>query len=239
MNNCIRITRFVGVALIALAIGCLSPAPARAQSHGDEHAPSGHSAVEQAAGAAHDAAGHDAADHGHGDHAGVLPTVKQGIVPMIVTLVVFGLVVAILAVTAWPKIVAGLKDRENKIRSEIEAAEMAQKQARQALADYEANLAKARAEAQKMLDDAKSQQQAIAADLKAKAEVELTGMREKAKRDIEAAKRAALSEIYDQAGGLATAMATKILKREINGGDQQRLMQESLTELQGAVARNN
>jgi F-type H+-transporting ATPase subunit b len=201
--------------------------------------------VEKAAGAAahaQDDHGHAAGDHdghGHSDKAGVLPTFAQGIAPMVVSLVVFGLVFAVLSTTAWPKIVKGLKDREEKIRSEIESAEMAQKQAKIALQEYERNLAQAKAEAQRMLDEAKAQQQALAAELKAKADIELNAMREKAKRDIETAKRAAIDEIYGHAAGVATQMASKILRREIGTQDQQRLIQESLGELQAAVARNN
>jgi len=178
--------------------------------------------------------------HGTGlDKAGVLPTLQQGIAPMIVSLVVFGIVLAVLATTAWPKILKGLKDREDKIRNEIDAAEMAQKQARQALQDYEKNLAQARAESQRMLDETKSQQQSLANELRAKAEVELSAMRDKAKRDIETAKRAAIDEIYAHGVGAASAMASKILKREIGSHDQQRLIEESLGELQAAVAGSN
>jgi F-type H+-transporting ATPase subunit b len=178
----------------------------------------------------------EAAHAGHADpgKAGVLPSIQQGIVPMIVTLVVFSVVFAVLAAKVWPAISKGLKDREDKIRSAIEEAELAQEQAKAALEQYERNLAQARAEAQKMLDDAKSQQQAIAAELKAKAEVELNGMREKAKRDIESAKAAAVIELNGYAANLATDMARKILKREVSGGDQQRLITESLAELQTA-----
>jgi F-type H+-transporting ATPase subunit b len=179
---------------------------------------------------------HGAADHGHAapGTAGVLPTIEQGIVPMVVSLVVFAIVFAILAAKVWPAISKGLKDREDKIRSEIEAAELAQQQAQNALKEYERNLAQARAEAQRMLDEAKNQQQAIAAELRARSEAELNQMREKAKRDIESAKAAAVIELNGYAASLATDMARKILKRDINAGDQQRLIQESLAELQGA-----
>ena len=184
----------------------------------------------------------DAGEHaGHGEHAGqpagVLPTIEQGIVPMIVSIGVFAVVFAILAVKVWPPIVKGLKAREDKIRSEIESAEMAQQQAKAALEQYEKNLAMARAEAQKMLDDAKSQQLAIGAELKAKAEAELNGMREKAKRDIDQAKRAAVAEIHEKVTDLAMNIAGKILQREISAQDQKRLVSESLAELQG-VGRN-
>jgi F-type H+-transporting ATPase subunit b len=225
----------LAVALAGAAVFAARPALAQAEHKASpvEAPAAGHTPAAPAAHAP------DAHGESHLSTAGVLPTKEEGIVPMVVSLVVFGLVFAVLATTAWPKIVKGLKDREDKIRSEIEAAELAQKQAKAALQEYEKNLASARAEAQRMLEETKAQQQALAADLKAKADVELTGMREKAKRDIDTAKRAAIDEIYSQAASAATAMAAKILKREIGSQDQQRLIQESMGELQAAVARNN
>jgi F-type H+-transporting ATPase subunit b len=167
-------------------------------------------------------------------HGGVVPKPGEGITPMIVAIGVFLVVFGILSVKVFPMITKGLKDREAKIRNSIEEAEQAQRQAKAALAQYEQNLAAARAEAQKMLDDAKVQQQAIAAELKAKSDAELAGLRDKAKRDIDAAKSAAIAEIHSYATGMATSIAAKILKREINAQDQQRLVQESLRELQTA-----
>ncbi len=174
-----------------------------------------------------------ASGSGHEAHepVGAIGTIQQGAVVGITALVVFIVVLIVLSLKVWPTISKGLDERAHKIRNSIEEAEMAQKQAKQALEQYERNLASARAEAQKMLDDAKLQQLAIAADLKAKSDVELAQLRDKAKRDIDSAKAAAIAEIHAHATSLATAMASKILKREINAGDQQKLIQESLQEM--------
>ncbi|MBY0312088.1 MAG: F0F1 ATP synthase subunit B [Phycisphaerales bacterium] len=174
-----------------------------------------------------------AGGEGH-ETVGAMPSMKQGLATGITALVVFIITAAFLSIVVWPKINSGLKDREDKIRNAIDEAEMAQEQAKAALEQYERNLAQARAEAQKMLDDAKTQQQVIAAELKAKSEIELGQLRDKARRDIEAAKAQAVVEIHAHATALATAMAGKILKREVNAGDQQRLISESLQELQTA-----
>jgi len=173
----------------------------------------------------------DAAGHGH-EKAGVLPTIEQGIVPMIVTLVTFGMVLALLGVFVWPKIMGGLKDRENKIREEIESAEMARQQAKEALEQYQKSLADARAEAQKMLETTRAQQTSLAAELRAKADVELTDLRDRAMRDIEAAKRAAVSEMYAQSTNLAAMIAGKILRRQISTNDNQQLVEESLRQME-------
>jgi F-type H+-transporting ATPase subunit b len=179
------------------------------------------------------AAGHD--DHHGGDHkASVIESPKAGIAPMITAIVVFMIVAGILAVGVWPKIVAGLDERNEKIQGEIAAAEAARQQAKDALNEYEKNLADARAEAQQMLADTKAQQSELAAQLKATADAELTAMREKAKADIDAAKKQALNELYSESVNLATVMAGKILQREVTTDDQQRLMEESLNEMKTA-----
>lgn len=165
-----------------------------------------------------------------------IASMKQGVASAATALVIFCVVLAVLALKVWPVISKGLDDRATKIRSEIEAAEQAQKQAKAALEQYQRNLDEARAEAQKMLTDAKAQQQAIAADLKAKSDLELAAMRDKARRDIETAKRAALTEIYAEASTLATSIAAKILQREVGQHDQQRLVEQSLKEM-GQMAR--
>jgi F-type H+-transporting ATPase subunit b len=171
-------------------------------------------------------------DNGEEPKAGVVATLDQGVVPSIVAIVVFAIVFAILAAKVWPTISKGLEDRASKIREEIAAAEAARKQAKEALEQYERSLAQARAEAQKMLEQARAQQLALANDLKAKAEAELGQLRERARKDIEAAKRAAVSEIYDKAADAATMMASKILQREVSAADQRRIMLEAVSELE-------
>src|SRR5690606_1848374 len=94
------------------------------------------------------------------------------------------------------------------------------------------NLAEARAEAKAMLEKTKSEQTALAAQLRAKADAELSDLRDRARQDIEAAKRAAVSELYTTSVALASQMASKILQREVSATDPQRLVEESLAELQ-------
>ncbi|MBS0186506.1 MAG: F0F1 ATP synthase subunit B [Planctomycetes bacterium] len=163
---------------------------------------------------------------------GALPTVKQGVVTGVTAIVVFLIVLAVLATKVWPAISQGLDDRTNKIRSEIEAAEKARKAAADALAQYEQSLAQARAEAAKMIEATKAQQTELANELKAKAEADLALMRERAVKEIQQAKQSAAAELYSEATNLATMVAGKILKREINAQDQQRLVEESLGQLQ-------
>ncbi len=211
--------RFACALIAALFLGATPAAPAQPDTHGVDDSAAAHTGDSQAA-------------HTSKDKPGVIPKFNEAVVLGITTLVVFGVVMLVLGTQVWPKISKGLDERTEKIRSEIASAEAARKQARDALEQYEQALSEARTEAHKMLDDAKVQQSKLAADLRAKADIELTEMRERAMRDIDAAKRTALNEIYGQAAELATGIAAKILKREIAEQDQQALLEESLAELQ-------
>ena len=58
----------------------------------------------------------------------------------------------------------------------------------------------------------------------------------RAKADIEAAKKSAVADIHANATELASAIAGRILQREINASDQARLVEESIRELESANA---
>ena len=209
--------RQLSQAAISLAALILAPTLTFAQ----DHAPA---VAEHAA---------DAASHAS-EPVGAIPTVKQGLYTAGTAIIVFLIVFAVLTVKVWPAITKGLDERAHKIKSEIEAAEMARAQAKDALEQYQHSLSQARAEAQKEIDKARQQAQIIGAELRQKADVELTHMREQALRDIDSAKRAAVAEVYAQGTQLATAMASKILERSVTPADTDKLFQDSLRQLEAA-----
>ena len=162
-----------------------------------------------------------------------IPKIQEGIVTSIAAVAVFLISAAVLRMMVWPKILHALKDRENKIRESIEAAEAAQAQAKAQLEQYNKALADARVEAQRMLETARQQQVQQAGEMKAKAEVELGMMKAKAISDIEAAKKQALADVYSAAANIATQVASKVLQREVGSADNLRLAQEAVTQLTG------
>ena len=146
-------------------------------------------------------------------------------------IVVFVVALVALRILVWPKITAGLDERNEKIISEIQSAEEAREQAKSALEDYERELSRAREEASKMIADARTQAKELADELKAQNEQELAERMQRANADIESAKVAAVAELHGHAAELATNMAGKILGREISVQDQTSLVEESLAEL--------
>jgi len=155
----------------------------------------------------------------------------------IVAIIVFGSALFVGKTMIWPKVTEALDARDEKILSEIQAAEDARVRADQALKDYEKSLAEARAEANQLIEETKAEQSRLAAKLRSESEQELNDMRAAARRDIEAAKRAAVAEVYAEAASIGTAIAEKILEREVNAQDHQRLVEETLREVGSSHAQ--
>ncbi len=152
-------------------------------------------------------------------------------VPHVQTIIVFVVVLMILSAIVWPKITSGLDAREAKILGDLRAADEAREQAKAALADYERSLQQARQEAAKVIAQARADAQALSNELRTRNEAELGEMKQRAMREIQAAQSSAVSELHAEAANLAAMMARKILGREVNSGDQQKLVEESLREL--------
>ena len=159
---------------------------------------------------------------------GTSPTALYA-VQFIVALLAFVGAILILGKLAWPKILGALDEREQKILGEISAAEEARERADKALKEYETSLAEARAEANALIEQTKADQSRLAAELNAKTQAQAGELMGEARRNIEAMKKAAVAEIYQEAAKAATYMAEKILEREVNAGDQERLVDDAVS----------
>ena len=170
----------------------------------------------------------ESAAEGHEEPPGLL-NVDYG--AAVWTILLFIILLVVLGKFAWPPILNGLRDREDKIRGDLEAAEQAAAKASRLQSDYEQQLTDANARVRQLIDQGRADAQKIAAQLKQDAQDEITLMRDRAATDIQSAKEQALTDIYTQTAALATNVAGRILKREIDVADQQRLVDEAVNEL--------
>jgi F-type H+-transporting ATPase subunit b len=168
-----------------------------------------------------------------GETPSPLPTHGYDATTGLVTLIVFLLTLLILTVVAWKPIMNGLAAREGKIRSDIEGAEQANKDAKATLAQYQTQLREAETRVKDMLVKAQTDAEALGTRIKMQAQQEVEEIKTRAAKEIESSKAAALSEIREQAAMLSTAVASKILRREINENDQRELIRSSLEQLSG------
>jgi F-type H+-transporting ATPase subunit b len=178
----------------------------------------------------------EAASGGHA--AAAPPTPFAGtIAQSVAALLVFFIVFFVLKTKAWGPILKGLTDREDKIRADLHSAEAARTEAQAALANYKKQIADADAQVREKLAIAQKDAEQIGVRLKADAQREIEEMKNRAARELDEAKRAALAEVHAHAAQLSTAVAGKILKRQINEADQADLIRSSLEELQVAGRR--
>lgn len=192
-----------------------------------------------AARAASPASGGGGGGGAHGGEAKLspIPTVPQAIAPAVTTLVVFALLLAVLGKFAWGPIASGLKAREEKIRRDIADAEAARVRSEATLRQYNEQLAAAEGRIREMMTKATADAERIATNLRMQAQQESEEIKERASRDIEAARRAALADIYAQAAELSTSVAERILRRNLNADDQRDLVDRSLEQFQTAGAK--
>jgi F-type H+-transporting ATPase subunit b len=145
--------------------------------------------------------------------------------------VVFVLLLIGLASTAWKPIMQGLEKRERGISDNIARAEKAAQDATSKLAEYEVKLAAAAEESQRLVAEARKDAEAAGQKLVAAAQEEAARQRDRAVADIEAAKRAALTELADQSTELAMSLAQRVVSREVRAEDHQGLIQDMLSKL--------
>ena len=188
------------------------------------------------AAATHDAANHDAGAHEKGE---IMPeaTRSDSIFQALWVIAIFLIMLAILYPTAWKNVLAGLKKREERIRKDIADAEAARLRSESTLKEYNAQLAAAEARGRENLNKATTDAEALATNIRNRAQQESEEIKDLATKDIEAARAQAVADVHRQAAELATLVAEKILRRNLNTSDQEDLVRQSLDQMQ-TVSKN-
>lgn len=153
------------------------------------------------------------------------------------TLVIFLAVVFVLGRWAWGPILERLQAREDFIRKSLTEAKADREAAEARLQEYEERLAAARAEATAIVDEGRRDAGAVRQRIEEEGREEAGKMLERARREIEIAKQTAIKDIYSVAARLATAAASKIIAKELTPEDHERLVAESIAELEGMGPR--
>jgi F-type H+-transporting ATPase subunit b len=165
------------------------------------------------------------------DAGGTKNVMEPDLVNSIVTLIVFGALLAVLYKFAWGPILQGLSARETAQFAAVEEAKKARDEAAAMRSQVQAELAKAADQVRAMLDEARNDAAALRATEREAGVKEAAAERDRAKREIETAKDTALDEIYRTAVDLATNLSAKTLGRNMTADDHRKLLDESLAEL--------
>jgi F-type H+-transporting ATPase subunit b len=158
-----------------------------------------------------------------------------GIELAIWTVVVFLILLFILGYFFWPMMLHGLEKREQAIAQAMEEARKARLEAEHVRTDLEKRMNRAGEEIRQMMDQARQNAQQAADELLARTRAELQTDRERLHREVQMAKDQALSDIFTQAGQLATVISAKTIRRHLSDEDHRRLVDEALAELKNRV----
>jgi len=133
------------------------------------------------------------------------------------SVVIFLIFWGLMAKYAFGPIARGLQKRESDIKNALGEAERAREEMANLKAENEKILAEAREERATMLKEAKEAKTSIINDAKEKAKEEAQRISMTAKQDIENEKQAALLEVKNSVGMMATEIAEKIIRKELKG----------------------
>lgn len=171
---------------------------------------------------------------GHGTHFGqedvdLDPSELKGDLA-IFTFIVFVLLAGILYKFAWGPISHGLEKREHHIADQIAAAERANAEAKQLLAQYEQKLASAQDEVRAIIDEARRDATATQQEILAQARADAAAEMDRAKREVETAKDQALRELAETSANLAVELAGKVIRTQLDAQKHAQLVTEALSQ---------
>jgi F-type H+-transporting ATPase subunit b len=210
-----------------------APPEAKADpAHAAGDAGHGHGAADHG-GDAHGEAGHGG-DHGEHHETGLPMNFKADL--SLWSLVTFVLFFAILSKFAWGPLSTALDQRESGIRKDIETAEANRLKSEALLKEHEAKLAVAQEEIKALLAEARRDAESTKQDIVTAAQKEAEATRKRALADIDRAKDVALGEMFDFMSKNVVQATEQVLRRSLNEGDQARLVNEALSQLD--VRRN-
>ena len=150
------------------------------------------------------------------------------------TLVVFALLYFFLKKLVWAPMLSGLQKREDNIHSAVQDAQKARDEAQRLRDQLQREVDNAQEKVRDILDEGRKHAQQTTDEMVAKARSEIQTERDRLRREIEMARDQALQELWKRTADLATMVSAKAIRRQLTPEDHRRLVDEALTELQGA-----
>ncbi len=147
------------------------------------------------------------------------------------TLIVFGILLALLGKFAWGPILRGLEARERNIQGSIDDAARLRSEAANALDRHRRQLREARHEASQIIVEAKEAASRLGSELEAKAREESAAIVQRARREIEMERDAVLEAIRKETVGLALAAASRLVQQRLDAPEDRELVIDYLSSL--------
>ncbi|HVD71193.1 MAG TPA: F0F1 ATP synthase subunit B [Actinomycetota bacterium] len=167
---------------------------------------------------------------------------KADLYPHWEELVVGALAFAVLFFFMWkwvlPRLNTMLEERRTKIQGELEKAESTRKEADQLLADYRAQLADSKGEANRIIEEARVAADQVRADIQAAATEEAQATVLRAQEEIRVERDRVFSELRDQVGEIAVELAGRVVGESLDESAHARLIDDYIDEVTRGNAQN-
>jgi F-type H+-transporting ATPase subunit b len=148
------------------------------------------------------------------------------------TIVTFLVLLALLARFAWRPLLDALERRQDAIRKSLDDARQAKEELQRLQVESARILAQARSEAAGIIDSTRADAARFADEMKQKARTDAEALVKHAQREIDAQTARAVQSIRREAIDLSVAVASKILRRDISVADNERLVDDTIREMQ-------
>jgi len=152
------------------------------------------------------------------------------------TLVVFGLLLLVLRRSAWPVLLAAVREREKKLEKMLADATRDREEAAAVLAEHKRLVAAAHSEAQQLISQARTVAEKERATLLAQAREQYEDLLGRAKKEIDTQKQQAIVELRREAVDLSIAAASKLLEAQLDSESNRKLVMGYLSQLEAERA---
>lgn len=143
----------------------------------------------------------------------------------------FFILVWILARFAYKPLVSMMQERKERIAKELADAQAARNEAEQFKADYAAQIANARQEAQQIVEKAVQQAEATTREQLAVAREQIEREKERARQDIVNERDRAMNNLRNEVISLSVAMATKVVAKDMDSETNTKLIEDAIAKL--------
>ena len=150
-----------------------------------------------------------------------------------------GLAFVVLLLVMWkyalPPVRNLMKQREDRIRDDLERAEQARTEAEGELANYRRQVADARNEAARIIEEARQSADEVKRQIQSQAEADAADIRARAQEDIRLATERAQADLQGRVAELSIELAEKIVERNLDRDTQLALVESYI----GQVGNGN
>jgi F-type H+-transporting ATPase subunit b len=144
-----------------------------------------------------------------------------------------GLAFLALLVVLWkfgvPAASKMMTERTEKIRASLDEADRAKTEAETILAEYQRQLADARAESTRIIEEARGQAEEVRRDLVARAEAEAADLRQRNAEQVGAERDRVMGEMQGQVAALAIELAEKVVESNLDRETNTRLIENYIS----------